>query len=1303
MQVHKVIRIVAFTLLAILIVAILVYTLGNFAVERYLNTEHRKDITKYLPINGLVSYDRATVRLFNTFPNLSIKLEGLTIRDSMADLHKYPPLKIDELDVRARVLDLGEKAFEIRKVSMNGLTMHIFDDTNGYSNITSLIKKEIEKNASNKNGPKVVYATSTIDISNLILKKIDEKSNQRALVQVGNGQINNQANTGDNDISISLRDVSLAELSNRDPKHAPMHFQNVATSLSANQTFTRFSLKDLLLKNGHIKLRTDSLGLSNISALTGDGTQVSNTPANEKNTMQFDLHNAHVQLNNIEAGIIDHIKNKNLQVTIKNAETTVQMDTDTMAVIDVALAVDQLAFNTKKGAYLKNSEVNGRVDIHVSEKEILMNSPELLINGDQFDVRAALFFDGTTQSTLSITKPDAVAKNIRPILTAGIRQSIRSYDVSGPFYANANVVFTPGKKDPRVEVGLRIDDKTIDVRGQVIKNADVSATFVNRLFDDARQFNEDKRHVRFKVHRVRGYYNDLLIESEDALITSTPSSGDRLIAKARITGDASAASQYLKHDNFYFQDGKFLLNTDINGSLNSLDDLIAGTNLNLSMDDLEVHHPEGNSVFPFKILELNKQGEKTHFHIEGYTENYKRPFHIRGEVDRVESILFPGKAGNLRTEATIRASSVSWEGIVTLFGKEGLLSSVKQANPNKPKQSMKQTLSGIQRSFQPVVTIMIDTVLYGKDIQLYQFNTGLKFNDEKTLVLDETSFKIDKSNVTLNGEVIINELDFTRFDFDIELNNLDFDALMPKFDYFGIHLIKNIHDQPDNLSMQIELTGELDDESGLKPESIDAYITYESFAEDKFSGRISLSANPGTKKVDVIFGHSGHPRSFNHLIESDAYRFDKGWYTVSFQFDDNYESIAQMVENSKFNLTIDDAEVFISELGVTVPLTRIELASIYNKAYYHILLRSDTLDQEITFNGVVDNIRHFAFKDTDTPYEVELEISSPRIVWKEVLGVVAFKNQSSDTDGKTLKESLVQVLDDFNPNITLNVNELEYSDQVSFENIFAHAYFEENKLKIDSANVGYGDSQIKASIVADMGHADKLPFDLQLLLTNIDIGQTLAHFDYFNVDELREAKQLEGNVWLDVDLSGEMNLVKNGFNTDQTEAVILADLEHVVIEDLHTIDTITEGINMEKRFEVLRFAPINSKIKIKGNRVEIYQTEIQSNAIHAFVEGALDKNSIENLWISVPISNLKRPNLDKVPDKTGYEAAGKKVYLEWITSQDEDDGKMKLRLRKKKFYQERFKAKQFRAYKRINRRERKRLRQLRRKQVTSNE
>lgn len=1308
MKTRKILRISFRIVIALLIILVLAIVIGDVAINRYINADGRKDISKYLPISGTAKFESASIHPFRDFPHLTLKMKGIRIADSLAGEHEFPPLELDELSVRVSLVNWSKKQVAIQSIDLKNLTVNLFDGMNGYSNITQLIKaKGVESAPKKKPALSVVSQNTSVRLSKVVLNKIDEQTGQRMQttmdeISLKNSNIDSLENYT---LELKMNQIQISELLQKQSTEPPIRLEQAATDIVLNKDFTNLKLNALKMSGGHIHFLQDSLERSNYAHLFGQSKKETNKKSKgQSGGLSILIDGAKVELNDIDFAMINQTKNKHLDARIVKLKTEIEAPKtpgrDTTAHVEIELEVKQLAFNTTKGAYLKESIVRGQIATGFSHRFIAITCPELMINEDPFSVKARIYKDKKTPTTLTIEKQEARTEKIRPLLTSRIQKSISQYDVRGPFKAQADIIFTPGKKDPRVEVNFQVENKSVVVKGQTLEGANVSASFINRIYDDARQFRENKKNARLKIHQVEGQFNDLQIESRDVVITSTPEDGTQIKAKAEITGKASAASQYLKHDKFFFREGKFNLTTHLNGSLDDMSDLIAGTNLNLSMEDLQVHYPAGNTVIPLRVLEMKKEGEKTIFEIEGLTDNNQRPFRIQGEVDRVESLLTTGRADRLQTEANIRANSISWEGVVALLGKEGIFSSAQTNSQKEAKRSMKQTLAGIQQSFQPIVRVAIDTFYYGENIQLLDFQSGVKFDDERTLVLEETSFDLEEANVTLDGELKINELDFTQFDFDIELTHLDFDALMPKFDYFGVHLIKRIHDQPDDLSMQLHVSGELDDNAGLRPESIDAEITYESNATDKFSGRITLAANPATKKVDVVFGHTGHPRNLNYLLESDAYRFDHGWFAVSFQFADNFESIAQMVEESTFNLTVDSAEVYITELDVTVPLTRIEVASIRNNAFYHMLLRSDSLNQQLSLDGTVNNIRHFAFKDTDNPYEIELEISSERILWENLTQLITYQQQGSSQaqNGRAIKESLTKVLNDFNPNVILKIDTLAYSDGVRFNDIYAHAFMHENILKIDSAIVSYGESRFQGNLDADMSHQEVLPFDLQFQLNNIDIGKTLEHFNYFNVDELREAKQIDGHIWFDLDMHAEMNLENQGFNTEKTDAEINVELRDLVVADLRTINTISEKFKKQERFKDLRFAPIQSQIKLKGQQLVIKETEIKSNAIHAFVEGTLDKTSPENLWISLPIYNIKKPDLDATPEKTGYASAGKKVYLKWITSQDEDDGKMKLHLRKKKFFKERFEGKQFGAYKRLNRKERKRLRRERKNQ-----
>ena len=51
------------------------------------------------------------------------------------------------------------------------------------------------------------------------------------------------------------------------------------------------------------------------------------------------------------------------------------------------------------------------------------------------------------------------------------------------------------------------------------------------------------------------------------------------------------------------------------------------------------------------------------------------------------------------------------------------------------------------------------------------------------------------------------------------------------------------------------------------------------------------------------------------------------------------------------------------------------------------------------------------------------------------------------------------------------------------------------------------------------------------------------------------------------------------------------------------------------------------------------------------MEGTLSYGDLTNIWVSIPLNNLKRTNRYIIPDKTGYAASKRKVHIE-VTSDE---------------------------------------------------
>lgn len=98
------------------------------------------------------------------FPNFTVVLKEVELKDSLFAIHKRPVLKAGEIEVRLNVLALLKKEVNIHKIVINDATIDLFKDKNGVSN-SNIFKPKKKK-------PKKKSTTST-SIDEVALKNVN--------------------------------------------------------------------------------------------------------------------------------------------------------------------------------------------------------------------------------------------------------------------------------------------------------------------------------------------------------------------------------------------------------------------------------------------------------------------------------------------------------------------------------------------------------------------------------------------------------------------------------------------------------------------------------------------------------------------------------------------------------------------------------------------------------------------------------------------------------------------------------------------------------------------------------------------------------------------------------------------------------------------------------------------------------------------------------------------------------------------------------------------------------------------------
>jgi len=146
--------------------------------------------------------------LVRSFPNVSVSLEGVTIRDSLWNAHQHSLLDVARIFVKVNTFSLLKKQLDIKMITLEKGNIHLFTDSAGYSN-ASVFKRNTNVKAEGK--------SRAADITNLQLNDVNliiENAQKHKLFSFAIGNLNGNLRNNDSGwnckLSTALRVNNMA-------------------------------------------------------------------------------------------------------------------------------------------------------------------------------------------------------------------------------------------------------------------------------------------------------------------------------------------------------------------------------------------------------------------------------------------------------------------------------------------------------------------------------------------------------------------------------------------------------------------------------------------------------------------------------------------------------------------------------------------------------------------------------------------------------------------------------------------------------------------------------------------------------------------------------------------------------------------------------------------------------------------------------------------------------------------------------------------------------------------------------------
>ena len=166
-------------ILAGLVLLVIFFVIGAMLYVTYNKGRVLKIVSTELNqrLDGQITIGDMKPQLFKRFPNISVELKNVTIRDKRFAEHKRTLLDAKEFYVSLNAFSLLTGKASIDRIDINNATADLYTDSTGYSNLSVFKKgpKKLPKQPASKNVP---HAFQLFSFSNLQLKVDDRSKNK---------------------------------------------------------------------------------------------------------------------------------------------------------------------------------------------------------------------------------------------------------------------------------------------------------------------------------------------------------------------------------------------------------------------------------------------------------------------------------------------------------------------------------------------------------------------------------------------------------------------------------------------------------------------------------------------------------------------------------------------------------------------------------------------------------------------------------------------------------------------------------------------------------------------------------------------------------------------------------------------------------------------------------------------------------------------------------------------------------------------------------------------------------------------
>lgn len=485
--------------------------------------------------------------------------------------------------------------------------------------------------------------------------------------------------------------------------------------------------------------------------------------------------------------------------------------------IDLEALAKSMAFNTERGSFIKDKELDGSFDITYNEDEgtLTFKKMPLKIGKEQFAIGALLHTGDSSEFEIDIENPKILWKDAAYLLSKNITDKLMMFDLKKPISVGCKLTGDFNSKgDPLIEVAARIEDNTLVTPGGDIEGCNFNGNFTNR-FNSKKDMTDENSAII--LSGFKGSYKGVPFSMKKAMVLNL----DRPIA----TGDFASSFKmeklkgFVDDDLLAFNKGsanarlKFkadvvnykLAKPYIEGSINIKDADITyvprGLHFNNISVDLDFTKDDLN------ISQIVLKTDKSLINMQGHIGNFLNLYYSDPEKIVLQWQIYSPK---LHLEEYISFLQTRKQ-------------TQKKIQDKNSKGNFTPDLDALFAKSNVDMKLKVDHVYY-KHFHATNARANVLLTDKGNVVLKNAGLRHEGGALSINGTVFAGGT--TKYDLQADVQNVGLSKFLYAFDNFGMEALtsKNISGL---FSARANVTGVLTETGALLPRSINGNVSFE--------------------------------------------------------------------------------------------------------------------------------------------------------------------------------------------------------------------------------------------------------------------------------------------------------------------------------------------------------------------------------------------------------------------------------------------------------------------------------------------